>query len=259
MVICRECKKILFLVDRQYLGDGTAMCRPCYEKWEERKRQEHLDNQAHYYLDSRNYKILQNFIEKYGLEPKDEEVEKLEKLLEKKFNKEINENDFPDVLKYIKGIIDENRELRRFENDLIYHKERNFFCSVCKQTITRKQFDYSIDVFNKALCFKHQREAKATLHAKKLYNALQERGINCELEAYDGHKHVDISIPEAKIYVEIDGEQHKTDAKQLDSDLKRDKYSHKEGFETIRYTNKQINEKLDEIADALTKVAKQRK
>jgi len=113
VVICRECKKILFLIDREYLGDGTAMCRPCYEEWEKRKRKEYLDGQAHYFLNPRTYTILNNFIERYGLNPKDEELSNLVKLLEKKYSFEVEEDDFPDVLQFIKRIIDEDRELRQ--------------------------------------------------------------------------------------------------------------------------------------------------
>jgi len=44
----------------------------------------------------------------------------------------------------------------------------------------------------------------------------------------------------------------------LNSDLIRDDYSKKDGFATKRYTNREIDEDLEEIADALAEVVEQR-
>jgi very-short-patch-repair endonuclease len=153
----------------------------------------------------------------------------------------------------------ENEKKTRFEPDIIYHDEKSFVCSECKRPITKGVSKFSIDMYNKPLCRIHQNGKKVTRPAQRFYDALRSRGVNCILEAPDGHKHVDISIPEAKIYVEIDGEHHLTDPKQMEADFERDHYSHNDGYDTRRYTNKQINENLDKFADALAEVVRRRK
>ena len=83
-------------------------------------------------------------------------------------------------------------------------------------------------------------------------------GIKNKIERYDGYKHVDISITWAKLNIEIDGKRHQTNAKQMSSDLKRDSYSHEHGYDTLRFTNDQIDQDLNSIADTLAEVAKER-
>jgi very-short-patch-repair endonuclease len=98
-----------------------------------------------------------------------------------------------------------------------------------------------------------------TPQAEKLHKALIERGVHNDLEHYDGHKHVDISISWAKLNLEIDGKYHLTDPEQLLRDLKRDFYSHENGISTIHIQNDFVEWKLDELADAIAKVAQTRK
>jgi very-short-patch-repair endonuclease len=78
------------------------------------------------------------------------------------------------------------------------------------------------------------------------------------LEDYDGYKHVDISIPWAKLNIEIDGRQHLLNAKQLYSDLERDSFSHEKEIRTVRIPNEMIERNLDELADSLARVARKR-
>jgi very-short-patch-repair endonuclease len=137
---------------------------------------------------------------------------------------------------------------------------------VCKETISEEVFEYSRLHFGKPLCLNHQKMAKddkakspkITPQARRLSEALKRRGIKHNLEGYDGHKHVDISIPWAKLNVEIDGRQHLLNAKQLYSDLERDSYSHEEEMRTIRIPNETIDKNLEEVADSLAKVARKR-
>ena len=96
----------------------------------------------------------------------------------------------------------------------------------------------------------------ATKEAKELYAALKKKGIKCILEYYDGKKHVDICIPEAKIYIEVEGLQHFTNPRQIIADLKRDYYSGRENIFTFRVTNQLIQTHLEEIADAIAEVIK---
>jgi very-short-patch-repair endonuclease len=142
-----------------------------------------------------------------------------------------------------------------------------YYCNICKETITKREFEYSRDEFGKALCRYHQgtvpkkmarSNSKVTPQAQKLSEALRKRHIAHKLEAFDGHKHVDISIGWAKLNIEIDGKQHILNAKQVYSDLERDSFSHEDGIVTKRFTNEDIDKYVDQIAEAIAKVARKR-
>jgi len=47
-----------------------------------------------------------------------------------------------------------------------------------------------------------------TPQAKELYDELVKIGVRAISEFSDLHKHVDIGIPDAKLYIEVDGLQH---------------------------------------------------
>ncbi len=95
---------------------------------------------------------------------------------------------------------------------------------------------------------------KSTKQTIALAEALQKRGIILELEHWDGHKHVDIYIPKAKIYIEVDGIQHDIKPKQAISDFNRDYFSYKDGFFTKHITNLEIETHLEEIANVIKEV-----
>lgn len=99
---------------------------------------------------------------------------------------------------------------------------------------------------------------KSSKQAVKLYNALKKRKIKSELEACDGYKHIDLSIEWAGLDIEIDGIQHFTKPEQIHRDIKRSYWSSREGFATIHIPNTLIDNYLEEIADALAKVARDR-
>lgn len=98
----------------------------------------------------------------------------------------------------------------------------------------------------------------ASRHATMLYEALCRRGINAELEYYDGHKTVDIAILNAHLYIEVDGIQHFTKPEQIMRDFKRYHFSDGDDFNTFYVTNQIINKYLDEVVDALVKVVEMR-
>lgn len=249
MIRCSQCDKLIFSSTKMYhKTNGKTYCTEC----------NHYFNISDSLLKIFSKDILENFIKKYGIHPSQKELVMLHGLIEKKQYYKININDLAKTLPWILQRLNEEKELSRFEIDLKYLNEKNFYCSVCKTPISKKEFDFSIDRFEKALCFQHQKEEKSTIHAKRLFNALQNRGIKCQLEANDGHKSVDIAIPQAKMYIEIDGSHHSTDASQLKSDIERDYHSYQNGYVTKRFTNNQIKEKLEEIADALVNVARER-
>lgn len=97
-----------------------------------------------------------------------------------------------------------------------------------------------------------------TSQAQALHDALIARGIKCELEKYDGYKHIDLAIPWARMNIEVDGSQHYLDPKQMMADDKRDYYSMCKGFKTFRLPNLIIENRLDEVADTLAQVARNR-
>ncbi|MFA5360037.1 MAG: hypothetical protein WC349_03740 [Patescibacteria group bacterium] len=98
---------------------------------------------------------------------------------------------------------------------------------------------------------------KTTPQSRELYEALLARGIKCELEKWDGYKHIDISIPWAKIDIEVDGLQHFLDSEQIKSDFKRSYWSiTNDDYDTIHIPNIIIEKYLDKVADAIAKVAR---
>jgi len=255
---CSKCKKFIAFSIQYDMGHGNFFCDSCYKDYLHNEWTKKCEGIAEKILKYQTSKIVINFIEKYGINPSVEHQNKLIELLEKNYNFTLNSKDFKYVLSFVKQKHEKALELEKFENELKYHNEKNFKCSVCNKEISRNKFEYSIDVFGKALCMEHQAEAKATLNAKKLYNALVKRKLNCKLEASDGHKSVDIAIPDSKIYIEIDGKQHSINPKQSLADMKRDTYSHKDGFYTKRISNDLIKKHLDEVADSIVVLAKER-
>ena len=154
------------------------------------------------------------------------------------------------------------------------------YCNICKKTITKVVYDYSMKHYGKALCMQHQpqkatpyistkkyntnthrttKNSKITPQAIALYNALKKRRVRCKLEADDGYKHVDIRIEDAKLDIEIDGKQHILNYKQMNSDIKRSEGSREDDIHTLRYSNSEIDEYVEQIADNIAKLARRRK
>ncbi len=94
--------------------------------------------------------------------------------------------------------------------------------------------------------------------ARKLHSALVQRGLAVEIEKWDDHKHIDLSIESAGLYIEVDGDAHYTDAETIMRDLQRDYYSDQDGFDTLHIPNAVIEHHIDEVAEALVEVAKLR-
>jgi len=128
--------------------------------------------------------------------------------------------------------------------------------SVAYEETPLRQINFSEEKSNSAMVNKQN---EPTPQAKKLHDALNIRDIHNELEFDDGHKHVDIYVPSAKLNLEADGKYHLTDPEQLFRDLKRDSYSHEKGISTIHIQNDFVEWKLDELADTIAKVAETRK
>jgi very-short-patch-repair endonuclease len=99
---------------------------------------------------------------------------------------------------------------------------------------------------------------KVSPESKELFDRLIEEGIFAELEHWDGHKHVDIHIPSAKLYIEVDGVQHFTNPNQIASDFLRDHYSDVSGYDTFRIPNQIVRDKMDTIVKAILKIVSER-
>lgn len=97
-----------------------------------------------------------------------------------------------------------------------------------------------------------------TKQAKLLLDALIARSVPAVGEHSDGHKHVDVAIIPAKIYIEVDGLHHVTDPDQIERDFKRDHFSDGDDFHTIHVLNIALEHHLDRIADAIAEVARRR-
>lgn len=99
-----------------------------------------------------------------------------------------------------------------------------------------------------------QQEKFASKQARMLYDALCEKGIDAELEYWDGHKTVDIAILNPRIYIEVDGIQHFTNAEQILRDFRRYHFSDGDDFNTFYVTNQIIDHHLVDVVTALVKV-----
>src|SRR3989344_7758202 len=98
-----------------------------------------------------------------------------------------------------------------------------------------------------------------TARVIRLKEALETRNVTVETEHWDGHKHVDLYLPEANICIEVDGIQHLIDPRQIISDFKREHYSDIEKFDTLHINNSVLDDHINEIADAIAEVVGERK
>jgi len=71
------------------------------------------------------------------------------------------------------------------------------------------------------------------------------------MEKYDGYKHIDIIIQEAKVNIEVDGLHHNYNPSQALADLKRTYFSFLDGYLTLRIPNSLVkdNDTLEETAN----------
>lgn len=139
-----------------------------------------------------------------------------------------------------------------------YYNEK---CYECGSALSIGVIDFSKKTYGITLCMEHQQwinymQNVTTQETIRLYFALKERGIPAQLEKYDGYKHIDIAIPEAKMNIEVDGRHHNHDAKQALSDLKRTYYSFLKGFYTLRIPNSLVynDSILEETADYIVEL-----
>ena len=130
-------------------------------------------------------------------------------------------------------------------------------CLECGSSIEERVYKYSIEKFGYPLCREDQdwiirmARVESTEQVAKLYLALRDRGVPAEMEKFDGHKTIDIAIPEARVNIEVDGGQHNWSSSQALSDLRRTYYSFQKGYLTLRIPNTLVNHYLEETADMI--------
>jgi very-short-patch-repair endonuclease len=132
----------------------------------------------------------------------------------------------------------------------------HYFCYICRASITEPVYNYSTMNIGMALCRNHQNTV--TPEAIKLSKALKDLEVTHTLEAFDGYKHVDIAIESAMLYIELDGSQHNLSSKQLIADFERDKYSRKDGYDTIRVPNERVSQNVYRLASNIKTLALKR-
>jgi very-short-patch-repair endonuclease len=128
-------------------------------------------------------------------------------------------------------------------------------CIECQTWLPADVYDYSLQYVGAPLCRKHQDEirvSEATPEAIQLYFALRRVGVPAKLEKFDGHKTIDIAIPECKVNIEVDGVQHNFNPNQALADLQRTHYSFLKGYLTLRIPNSLVNTRLDDTAKYIT-------
>ena len=99
------------------------------------------------------------------------------------------------------------------------------------------------------------RKRRPTQEEIALKIALERHGLRVLSQVADGHKHIDLTIPSARINIEVDGKQHFTNPHQIIADMKRAYYSDALGYETVHITNEYIHSDLEKIAKALAEAA----
>jgi hypothetical protein len=130
-------------------------------------------------------------------------------------------------------------------------------CRNCSAAINQHVIAYSTDTFGYPLCITCQQDVGnkfnySTKETINLYFSLRERGVPAELEKFDGFKTVDIAVAEARVNIEVDGEQHFNNADQAFDDLQRTFFSFKKGFLTLRIPNVLVKQNLKQTADYVT-------
>ena len=240
MVVCTKCGKTGFKNNMFKFSPTTFMCINCHDDLEKMKQKRKIKERDDLIFDiackldeKGGFELIEAFLKKYpGIIP-DKELIQLNDLIWEKYKVDIDKKDIDlimDVLAWVKEAVSHRSDLKKFEEQLLPDKPD-------------KQFN---------------KLPKSTIQTKALYYSLKARGVDCEIEAFDGHKHVDISIPKAKLYIEIDGTQHSINSNQIMSDLYRDHFSSKTGYATKRLTNEVINNHLEEVSDAIAEVVKKR-
>jgi hypothetical protein len=99
-------------------------------------------------------------------------------------------------------------------------------CCNCNKQIDNRVHQFSLDHFDYAPCISCQDRSRdrielTTSYTLALYFLLRKKGINAELEKFDGFKTIDIAVVVARLNIKVDGAHHNTRHEQALADLKR--------------------------------------
>jgi hypothetical protein len=124
-------------------------------------------------------------------------------------------------------------------------------------SIPPKLYSFSIENFELPFCvtcgedFKIKSQKTAPL-ALSLFIELMKRGVPAQLEKWDSNTTVDISIPGAKVNLEVDGGQNNFNADQAMRNLLGTLLAFKNGFLTLRIPNSLVKYNLQHTADMIS-------
>ena len=132
-------------------------------------------------------------------------------------------------------------------------------CLECEIDIDNRVHNYSVDNFGIPLCrdcqdWVRHAEEHSTPESLTLYFELRKRKVPAELEKFDGNKTIDIAVVDAKVNIEVDGQQHNYNPRQALADLKRTYFSFKKGYFTLRIPNSLVKNHLHDTADLITEI-----
>ncbi len=132
-------------------------------------------------------------------------------------------------------------------------------CLECEIYIDSRVDNYSLDNFGIPLCRSCQdwvryAEYHSTPESLSLYFELRKRKVPAELEKFDGNKTIDIAVVQAKVNIEVDGQQHNYNPQQALADLKRTYHSFKKGYFTLRIPNSLVQNHIEDTADLITDI-----
>jgi very-short-patch-repair endonuclease len=135
--------------------------------------------------------------------------------------------------------------------------EKSHHCLHCHRHIDERVLKFSISRFKYPLCIPCQewytnKPITTSSEAIELYLSLRLRGVPAELEKFDGHKTVDISVVDAKVNIEVDGPHHQYKFEQALLDLQRTLHSFRKGYLTLRIPDALLKENLDETANSIS-------
>jgi len=130
-------------------------------------------------------------------------------------------------------------------------KHQNNCISCNHPSLQDEVVKYSNKHFGVCLCKNCQSQylaglTKSAHNANRLFFAMKARSIEATLSYYDGKKTIDIYVERARLFIEVDGEQHNKDAKQALADLMRTYYGFQEGYFTLRIPNSLVKGQLKE-------------
>ena len=122
-----------------------------------------------------------------------------------------------------------------------------------KKKISEGRIKYLVDNPDK-VPYLLNHSSKESYPEKYFTELFQKEGINTQKKYRIGLYELDFCIPELKIDLEIDGEQHYVDIKIVESDKKRNKFLEDKGWKIIRirwseYNKKTFEEKVEFIKE----------